>query len=137
MPVIWRSQVVVTIEGMQNEAVFPGDFSRELPNTNAGDVLEAIVTELEVLTSEAAIAIGTDLITLHGALLAYELGGVADAVPSVGFGMSGRRLLERRVCRAARQLIGAHQPDVALQRAGELIEELIHLIDPELRILAA
>ena len=109
----------------------------DLPTTNPSDVLEAVVTELEVLTSETAIAIGTDLIALHGALLAYELGGVAEAIPSVGFGMSGRRHLERRVCRAARQLIGSHQPDVAIHVAGLLIEELIHLIDPELRILAA
>lgn len=124
---------------MQNERVLSDDQITSLdgPATNPAHVLEAIVTELEVLTSESPIAIGTDLITLHGALLAYELGGIAKAIPSVRFGVSGRRLLERRVSRAARQLIGSHHPDVALQRAGTLIEELIHLIDPELRILAA
>ena len=95
------------------------------------------MTELEVLTDESPIAIGTDLITLHGALLAYELGGVAASVPAVGFGMSRRRLLERRVVRAARQLISAHDPETAVLVAGSTIEDLIHLIDPELRSLAA
>ncbi len=103
----------------------------------AARALEAIVTELELLTDESPIAIRGDLVTLHGALLAYELGGVAASVPAVGFGMSGRRMLERRVVRAAKNLIGARDAEAALRVAGSTIEEFIHLIDPELRFLAA
>ncbi len=99
--------------------------------------LETVVTELELLTDESPIAIRADLITLHGALLAYEVSGVASALPTIGFGMSRRRILERRVVRAAKNLIGASDAETAVRRSASTIEELIHLIDPELRSLAA
>ncbi len=105
--------------------------------TVAARALEAIVTELEVLTGESPTAVRTNLITLHGALLAYELGGVASSIPTIGFGMSGRRILERRVVRAAKNLIGVNDAETALNVAGSTIEELIHLIDPDLRSVAA
>ena len=97
----------------------------------------AIVSELELLADESPIAIRADLITLHGALLAYELGGSASWLPTIGFGMSRRRILERRVVRAARNLIGVRDAESALHAAGSTIEELIYLIDPELRCRAA
>jgi hypothetical protein len=103
----------------------------------AARALETIVTELELLTDESPLAIRADLITLHGALLAYEIGGVAKALPTIGFGMSGRRILERRVVRAAKNLIGVSDAETAVNRSASTIEELIHLIDPELRSLAA
>ena len=103
----------------------------------AARALETIVTELELLTDQSPIAIRADLVTLHGALLAYELGGVATSIPAIGFGMSGRRILERRVVRAAKNLIGSRDAETALHLAGSTIEELIHLMDPELRCVAA
>lgn len=99
--------------------------------------LETVVTELELLTDESPMAIRADLITLHGALLAYEVGGFATALPTIGFGMSGRRILERRVVRAAKNLIGVSDAETAINHSASKIEELIHLIDPELRTLAA
>ncbi len=104
---------------------------------NAARALETIVSELELLTDESPMAIRADLITLHGALLAYELGGSATWLPSIGFGMSGRRMLERRVVRAAKSMIADSDAELAVRRAASKIEELIHLIDPDLRILAA
>ena len=111
--------------------------ARPIEIGEASCALEAIVTELELLTDESPIAIRADLITLHGALLAYEVSGVAASLPATGFGMSGRRILERRVVRAAKNLIGEDEADMAVRRAASKIEELIHLIDPELRFLAA
>ena len=104
---------------------------------NAARALEAIVSELELLTDESPIAIRADLITLHGALLAYELGGSASWLPTIGFGMSRRRILERRVVRSAKNVIGERDVEAAVRHAGSKIAELIHLIDPELRCLAA
>ncbi len=103
----------------------------------AARALESIVTELELLTDESPMAVRADLVTLHGALLAYEVGGHATSLPAIGFGMSGRRILERRVVRAARNMIGGRDAQTAVNLAASKIEELIHLIDPELRCLAA
>ena len=119
---------------MQNN-LFP--VAAPIGSLEAARALEAIVTELELLTDESPMAIRADLITLHGALLAYEVSGVAASLPTIGFGMSGRRILERRVVRAAKNLIGESDAEIAVQRAASTIEELIHLIDPELRFLAA
>jgi hypothetical protein len=100
-------------------------------------ILESIVSELELLCADSPLAARSDLIELHGALLVFELGGQLDLVPSIGFAFNGRRVLEARVARAARRIIGISTPELAVMTAGNTIEELIHLIDPELRILAA
>ena len=100
-------------------------------------ILETIVTELELLSAESPLAARTDLIELHAALLVFELGGQLALVPNVGFAFNGRRLLETRVARAARRMIGSNDVDSAVVIAADTVEELIHLIDPELRVLAA
>lgn len=100
-------------------------------------VLDSIVSELEILRTESASAPVGLLIDLHGALFLWELGGDLDRLPTLGFSMSSRRLLERRVVLAARRL-GRRGVDVSvhernMERADAQIVELIHLIDPELR----
>ncbi len=107
-------------------------------------VLESVVSELEVLASDTPLGLRGDLIELHGALLIFGLGGVVGLLPSVGLGLSTRRMLEFRVVRAARRLAqqASNEPnqDTAasvLAIAGNRIEDLIHLIDPELRSAVA
>jgi hypothetical protein len=105
-----------------------------------GRILESLVSELEVLRSESNPDDHGLLIELHGALFLYELGGDLDRLPILGFSLSSRRLLERRVVLAARRL-GRRgiEPSVHKQnvdRANAQIAELIHLIDPELRTLS-
>jgi hypothetical protein len=100
-------------------------------------ILDSIVSELEILRAESTGASVGLLIDLHGALFLYELGGDLDRLPNLGFSMSSRRLLERRVVLAARRL-GRRGSDMSvlgknMERANAQIAELIHLIDPELR----
>jgi hypothetical protein len=103
-------------------------------------ILDSIVSELEMLRAENSQASAGLLIDLHGALFLHELGGDLDLLPSLGFSMSSRRLLERRVVLAARRLgrrgaeASVHEQNVA--RANGQIAELIHLIDPELSPMA-
>jgi hypothetical protein len=104
-----------------------------------GRILESLVSELEILRSESNPSDSGLLIELHGALFLYELGGDLDRLPTLGFSLSSRRLLERRVVLAARRLgrrgieSSVHRQN--MERANAQIIELIHLIDPELRAL--
>ena len=111
------------------------------PEVDPFRILESIVSELEVLCADTAVGTRTELIELHAALLVYELGGHSELIPTVGLGFSSRRLLELRVLKAARRASrpqnGSSTPESAMLRAATMIEDLIHLIDPELRILAA
>lgn len=106
-------------------------------------VLTEVVAALQILNAETAssLATPTSLIDLHGALLLFELGGQRELIPSVPLGVSTRRGLERRVTQAARVLAGRDHPDGAAYeawtRAAARIEDLIDLIDPELRITVA
>jgi hypothetical protein len=102
-------------------------------------ILESIVYELEYLLHVVPFGSGTDLIQLHGALLAYNLGGQAELLPTPSFGLSGRSAREYRVTRAARRIIeqGAGDSTAALEIAAQVIEQRLHLIDPELSTLAA
>ncbi len=100
-------------------------------------ILESIVSELELLCADSPFAARSDLIELHGALLAFELGGQIALLPSIGFAFNGRRVLESRVVRAARRVMGTATPETAVLHAANTIEDLIHLIDPDLRVLAA
>lgn len=115
--------------------------NNEHPQADPHRVLETIVSELELLCADTPVGARSDLVQLHAALLVYELHGEAERIPTVGFGFSGRRLLELRVTRAARHIasprVGAANPDEVVARAATVIEDLIHLIDPELRVLAA
>ena len=101
-----------------------------------GRILESLVGELEALRAESP-SDGSLLIDLHGALFLYELGGDLGRLPTLGFSLSSRRLLERRVVLAARRL-GRNGGDPAIhaqnvERANNAIIESIHVIDPELR----
>lgn len=102
-------------------------------------VLESLVYELEVLVHEAPLGSGSDLIQLHGALLAYNLEGRAELMPTPPFGWSTRSWRERRVVHAARRIVeqGAGDPAVTIGIAADQIARLLHLIDPELAALAA
>jgi hypothetical protein len=111
--------------------------TKETGPETAVRVLDSIVSELEILRAESANASVGLLIDLHGALFLYELGGDVDRLPNLGFSMSSRRLLERRVVLAARRLgrrgVDANIHAKNMERANTQIAELIHLIDPELR----
>ncbi len=102
-----------------------------------GRILESLVSELEIIRSESPATVSSLLIDLHGALFLYELGGDLGRLPTLGFSLSSRRLLERRVVLAARRLgrMGSdptvHQQNI--ERANARIVDSIHLIDPELR----
>ncbi len=118
--------------------------NEEVPALDPLKVLESVVTELEVLCADTPPLLRGDLISLHGALLAYGLGGDASLIPERSLGLSGRRLLEVRVIRAARRLCGSvargadeNQSEAVLDAAAQRIDDLIHLIDPELRVSAA
>jgi hypothetical protein len=102
-------------------------------------VLESLVYELEVLVHEAPLGSGSDLIQLHGALLAYNLEGRADLMPIPSFGWSARSWRERRVIQAARRIVEQGSGDAAatIGIAADHIARLLHLIDPELAALAA
>lgn len=102
-----------------------------------GRILESLVSELELLRADSPTTVATSLIDLHGALFLYELGGDLDRLPTLGFSLSSRRLLERRVVLAARRLgrrgsdPSVHQENI--ERANACIVDSIYLIDPELR----
>jgi hypothetical protein len=105
-------------------------------------LLDDVVSALQILlaeTSTSSFANGS-LVDLHGALLVYELAGRAEAIPSVGLGVTARRGLERKVVGSARRLTGTARGDAAAfaawKRSAARIEDLIDLIDPELRLLA-
>ena len=106
---------------------------------DARRVLESLVYELEILAHEAPLGSGSDLIQLHGALLAYNLEGRAELVPVPPFGWSVRSWRERRVIQAARRIVeqGAGDATVTIDIAAAHIARLLHLIDPELSALAA
>ncbi len=105
------------------------------------EVLESVVSELEWLYADAPLGSGSRLVALHAALLVYNLEGWSELIPSVGLSLHRRGLLEMRVSRAARRLAGPVAGPVgaklAMERASVRIEELIHLIDPELRVVQA
>jgi hypothetical protein len=106
-------------------------------------VLDDVVSALQILCAETSVSSSptTSMIELHAALLLFELGGRRELVPSVGLGVTARRNLERRIVSSARSLAGratgAEPAFAAWMRAADRIEDLIDLIDPELRILAA
>jgi hypothetical protein len=102
-------------------------------------MLESIVSELEILVQDAAPGFGSDLVRLHGALLAYNVGGRAELLPTARLGWSARTWRERGVVREARRIVdqGAGDVSIAVGIATEQIERNLHLIDPELAARAA
>lgn len=118
--------------------------TEEAPVVDPLRVLESVVTELEVLAADAPIGVGGDLVRLFGALLVFGLDGDPSLIPERSFGLGKRRMLEIRVTRAARRLCAATPPaaspadeqNVNRDEAARRIEDLIHLIDPELRAVA-
>ena len=105
--------------------------------------LDDVVSGLQILCAETALSPRptNSMIDLHAALLMFELGGRRELLPSVGLGVTARRSLERRIVSSARVLAGRAEGTEAAyavsKRAAARIEDLIALIDPELRILAA
>jgi hypothetical protein len=105
---------------------------------DAKRIFESVMSELEVLHGEALLGTGSQLVSLHAALLVFNLEARLDLLPTIRLSLSRRGLLEARVIRAARRLCaGAHTPTAITQRAEDQIEELLHLIDPELRARVA
>lgn len=104
-------------------------------------VFETIVTDLEMLTADCPTAPSWELVDLHAALLVFELGGRVTEIQTARASLRRRAMLERRVVRAARRLVqggSSHASENELRaRATESIEGLIHLIDPDLRVLAS
>lgn len=125
---------------MQNDDHFPVLPDR-LHIADPRRILESVTSELEALRDFSPSINSAALIELHGALLVYELAGRGELIPSVVSTLSGRRLLEARVALAARRLAGRdrghHAAANALVRAAHRIEELVHLVDPELAVVAA
>jgi hypothetical protein len=105
--------------------------------------LDDVVSGLQILCAETAVSSSPtpSMIELHAALLLFELSGRRELLPTVGLGMTSRRHLERRIVSSARAQAGrADGPEAAFaawMRSADRIEDLIDLIDPELRILAA
>ncbi len=101
-------------------------------------ILESIVNELELLQTMTPLSGQHELVDLHAALLVYELAGDKALLPNTSFSLSPRRVLEARVVRAARRLVQAGgESNRSKELAAQQIEELVHLIDPELQIMAA
>jgi hypothetical protein len=102
-------------------------------------MLESLVYELEYLLVTAPFGAGRDLVELHGALLAYNLGGHRENMPTPSFGLSGRSLREQRVARAAMKIVkrGAGDAEAVMTFATQIIEQRLHLIDTDLCALAA
>lgn len=104
-------------------------------------ILESLACEYETLSADLPIGFGAELMALHGALLVYNLQGRTDLIPSTSLSLNRRSMLEFRIARAARRLTGNLRPEVqasmSVDRAAARIEELLHLIDPELRSRAA
>jgi hypothetical protein len=102
-------------------------------------VLESLVSELEYLMVDAPFGAASELIRLHGALLAYNLEGRAELLPHPAFRLATRALRERRVVRAAQRIIerGAGDLSATVELAADEIARLVHLIDPELATRAA
>ena len=106
-------------------------------------LLDDVVSGLQMLCADMSVSKSPTnlLIELHAALLLFELGGRRELVPSVALGVTARRSVERRIVSSARTLAGRGEgPDAAFaawNRAASRIEDLIDLIDPELRILVA
>ena len=123
-----------------NDDVF-GDVNESVvhPTPNPIRVLESIVSEYEYLSQDAPLGAGFDLVELHGALLVYNLGGDVALLPSPAFGLSTRSWRERRIVRAARCIVavGAGDRTRTMDIAANLVDRHLHLIDPELRNLAA
>lgn len=126
------------------EKQIPVDHNDAVEVVDPAHVLESVVSELEVLLADAPLGASGELVSLYGALLLFNLGGWADLIPTVGLSLNRRRSLEGRVVRAARRVVPtlrdahpAEAAEVAMVVAGAKIEELLHLIDPELRRLAA
>ena len=106
---------------------------------DATSELEAVTASMLALRLDpyAPDAPQSSLVSLHGALLLFQLGGRAELLPSVGLFAFGRRLLERRIVASAHRLsrhgLSAGDAYDAWVRSARHIEELIGLIDPELR----
>ncbi len=106
-------------------------------------VLDDVVSGLQILCAETSVSSSptVSMVELHAALLLFELGGRRELLPSVSLGVTSRRNLERRIVSSARSLAGRAVGDdaafAAWNRVADRIEDLIDLIDPELRILAA
>lgn len=107
-------------------------------------ILEEVVSALQILsaeTSQSPFVTPSAVIDLHGALLVYELAGRGELIPNVSIGVSTRRGFERRVVSSARRLVGPARGEaaalVAWVRAAARIEDLVDLIDPELRLVVA
>ena len=102
-------------------------------------VLESLASELECLLQEAPAASGSDLVRLHGALLAYDLDGQAALLPTPRLGLSARSRRERRMVQLARRLMtyGGGDHALTMRLAADEIARHLHVIDPELVALAA
>ena len=104
-------------------------------------ILESLACEFETISADLPLGCGGDLMALHGALLVYNLEGRVDLIPPTSWSLNRRSMLEHRIARAARRLTRNLRPEVqayvSVERAAARIEELLHLIDPELRSLAA
>ena len=106
-------------------------------------LLEDVVSGLQILCAETSASSSPTaaMIELHAALLLFELGGRRELLPSIGLGVSSRRILERRIVSSARSLagqsVGSDAAFAAWNRAADRIEDLIDLIDPELRFRVA
>jgi hypothetical protein len=109
------------------------------PIPDPARLLESIVSEYEYLSQDAPLGSGFDLVELHGALLVYNLGADVALLPSPAFGLSARSWRERRIVHAARRILAVGAGDQArtMDIAADLVDRHLHLIDPELRNLAA
>ena len=125
---------------MQNEEHFP-ILPERIEIADPARILESVVSELEALRDFNPISSTSALVELHAALLLYAFAGRAELIPSIRPVFTPRRILEARVACAAQRLAGRARGYEAArattERAARRIEELIHLIDPDLRASVA
>ena len=117
-----------------NNANEPPAQGRSADTVDPQRVFESLTSELEYLVEEAPAGSGPDLLRVHGALLAYNLEGRAELLPTPRFGLSMRSWRERRVIDLARRLIarGAGDPALTMRLAADEIARHLHAIDLEL-----
>jgi hypothetical protein len=105
--------------------------------------LDAVTNSLQMAQNDItanSTSLGA-LIELHAALFVFQLGGQARLLPHVGLASFGKRGLERKIVKAAGNMMHSSSSDdasfIAWKHASDRIEMLIGLLDRDLAYAAA
>jgi hypothetical protein len=96
--------------------------------------LAAAVASLESMRLDPTIPeiSSATLVSLHSALFLFQLGGRRELLPAAGALPFGRRFTERRLLSDARRLAASNDSYANWLAAGDLIDALIGVVDPDL-----